>query len=210
MRLVPFDAPVPGWPPGGSYGHSRLHSCSFVLWPTHLLPGDGSACGTPWRTLHLRGVPTATVARVSSNSTVESSWGEEVLPIGLRFELYVDDVEASVRFYGATLRFAPPETWSSDGYVPLRGGVVTIGVQNLTKLPTDHHFSRDRLAGPRGVGLEIVIEVDDVDRAYALASPEAERHHGRIEPLGDRPWGARDFRLIDPDGYYVRVTSRRD
>jgi len=46
MRLVPFDAPVPEWSPGGSYGHSRLLSCSFVLWPAHLVPGDGSACGT--------------------------------------------------------------------------------------------------------------------------------------------------------------------
>jgi len=133
-----------------------------------------------------------------------------VLPLGLRFELFVDDVEASVSFYEATLGLAPPETWSSDGYVPLKRGVVTIGVQNHAKLPADHHFSRDRLVGPRGVGLEIVIEVDDVDRAYALASPEAERHHGRIEPIGDRSWGTRDFRLIDPDRYYVRVTSRTD
>lgn len=56
--------------------------------------------------------------------------------------------------------------------------------------------------------MEIVIEADDVDRAYALARGEAERHGGRIEALDDRPWGARDFRLVDPDGYYVRVTSR--
>jgi lactoylglutathione lyase len=145
---------------------------------------------------------------VSSDSTNESRSGEEVLALGLRFELFVDDVEASVRFYAATLGLAPPETWSSDGYVPLRGGVVTIGVQNAANLPADHHFSRERLAGPRGVGLEIVIEVADVERAYSLASHEAERHHGRIEPISDRPWGARDFRLIDPDGYYVRVTSR--
>ena len=140
---------------------------------------------------------------------MESRCGDEVLPIGLRFELFVDDVEASVRFYGATLRLAPPESWSPHGYVPLRGGAVTIGVQHYSKLPVEHHFSRAHLTGPRGVGLEIVIEVDDVDRAYALASPEAERHHGRIEPLGSRPWGTRDFRLIDPDGYYVRVPSRR-
>ena len=133
-----------------------------------------------------------------------------MLPVGVRFELFVDDVEASVRFYATTLELTPPETWSSDGYVPLTGGAVTIGIQNHANLPADHHFSRERLAGPRGVGVEIVIEVEDVDRAYAVASAEAERHRGRIEPLGDRPWGARDFRLIDPDGYYVQVTSRRD
>ncbi len=133
-----------------------------------------------------------------------------MLPVGVRFELFVDDVEASVRFYRATLELTPPETWSSDGYVSLRGGAVTIGIQNHANLPADHHFSREHLAGARGVGVEIVIEVDDIDGAYAVASSEAERNQGRIEPLGDRPWGARDFRLIDPDGYYVRVTSRRD
>jgi catechol 2,3-dioxygenase-like lactoylglutathione lyase family enzyme len=154
------------------------------------------------------GGATATVVSVSSHGTDESGCGGEVLPLGLRFELFVDDVEASVRFYGATLELLPPESWSPDGYVPLRAGAVTIGVQHYTKLPAEHHFNRVRLAGPRGVGVEIVIEVDDVDRAYAFASPEAERHRGRIEPLAERSWGAKDFRLIDPDGYYVRVTSR--
>lgn len=133
-----------------------------------------------------------------------------VLPLGLRFELFVDDVEASVRFYEATMNLTPPETWSPDGYVSLRAGALTIGIQLCTNLPVDHHFSPARLAGPRGVGLEIVVEVDDVDRAYALASLEAERHRGQAEPLRGRTWGTRDFRLIDPDGYYLRVTSRGD
>ena len=135
--------------------------------------------------------------------------GDEVRLLGLRFELFVDDVEASVSFYGATLGLVPPENWSSDGYVALRAGAVTIGVQGHRNLPVGHHFSPAHLTGSRGVGLEMVIEVDDVDRAYALARPEAERHGGRIEPLCGRPWGTRDFRLVDPDGYYVRVTSRR-
>jgi hypothetical protein len=45
MQIVLFDGPVPGWSPGGSDGHSRLLSCSFVRRPVHLVPGDGSACG---------------------------------------------------------------------------------------------------------------------------------------------------------------------
>jgi lactoylglutathione lyase len=28
------------------------------------------------------------------------------------------------------------------------------------------------------------------------------------EPIAERPWGLRDFRLADPDGYYWRVTTR--
>lgn len=151
----------------------------------------------------------ATVGAMSESGADQSFGPEMVLPVGLRFELFVDDVEVSVHFYGATLGLAPPLNWSPQGYVPLRSGPVTIGIQHHTKLPGNHHFSPARLSGPRGVGVEIVIEVDDVDRAYALASAAAEQRHGRIEPLTDRPWGTRDFRLLDPDGYYVRVTSRR-
>ncbi len=128
---------------------------------------------------------------------------------GLRFELFVQDVERSVRFYSSTLGMEPTTTWSPDGYVSISAGVVKIGVQHLANLPADHHFSPSRLAGPRGVGLEIVVEVDNVDLAYAKAAPHAEPCGGSVEPLEDQPWGLRDFRLIDPDGYYVRVTSHR-
>jgi lactoylglutathione lyase len=127
--------------------------------------------------------------------------------VGLRFELFVQDVERSVRFYSSTLGLEPPTTWSPDGYVSISAGVVKIGVQHLANLPAGHHFSPSRLAGPRGVGLEIVVEVDDVDLAYANAAACAERCGGSVEPLDDQPWGLRDFRLVDPDGYYVRVTS---
>jgi lactoylglutathione lyase len=29
-----------------------------------------------------------------------------------------------------------------------------------------------------------------------------------FEPPQQRSWGLRDFRIVDPDGYYLRVTSR--
>lgn len=130
-------------------------------------------------------------------------------PVGFRFELFVQDVEASVRFYSATLGLEPPTTWSPEGYVPIGAGAVKIGLQLLTNLPAGHQFSPSGLAGPRGVGLEIVVEVDDVDLAYAKAAANAERCGGRVGPLADQPWGLRDFRLVDSDGYYVRITSRR-
>lgn len=128
---------------------------------------------------------------------------------GVRFELFVRDVATTVGFYQATLGLTPPDGWSPDGYVPLRSGIATIGVQRPDSLHAGHHFSPERLAGPRGVGVEIVLEVDDVDAAYAAASSHADALGGVCEPLKARPWGTRDFRLVDPDGYYVRVTSVR-
>ncbi|MDN5769168.1 MAG: hypothetical protein L0H96_14260 [Humibacillus sp.] len=114
-----------------------------------------------------------------------------------------------MRFYRDTLGLTPPQGWSPVGYVQLRSGAVAVGVQHHANLPSEHHFSPARLTGPRGVGVEIVIEVDDVEAAYEVAASPAESHGGHVEPLEDQPWGLKDFRLVDPDGYYIRVTAHR-
>jgi lactoylglutathione lyase len=65
-------------------------------------------------------------------------------------------------------------------------------------------FTQRRLAGDRGAGVEIVLEVDDVD---AMQERVRAAGHPITEPLEDRPWGLRDFRIVDPDGYYLRLTT---
>ena len=121
----------------------------------------------------------------------------------LRLELFVRDVDASVRFYADVLRFQIEHVQGS--YTAVRRGQVVLGLGQQDNLPRGHYFSPDALVGRKGVGVEVVIEVDDVDADYAhvteLAWPIA------VE-LGARPWGLRDFRIVDPDGYYLRVTSR--
>jgi uncharacterized glyoxalase superfamily protein PhnB len=52
--------------------------------------------------------------------------------------------------------------------------------------------------------VELVLEVDDL---------EAEHQRVRAawpleEDLQERPWGLRDFRVLDPSGYYLRITNR--
>lgn len=96
-----------------------------------------------------------------------------MIPIGVRFEFFVDDVERSVGFYGAVLGLRPPTGYDPQGYVPVSGGRVRIGLQRRTALAADHHFRADYFDGPRGVGVEIVIEVDDVEAAFARARHEA-------------------------------------
>jgi catechol 2,3-dioxygenase-like lactoylglutathione lyase family enzyme len=44
--------------------------------------------------------------------------------------------------------------------------------------------------------------VDDADAAHAIAR---ERGARIIEPLGARPWGTREFTLVDPDGNRFRI-----
>lgn len=125
----------------------------------------------------------------------------------VRFELFVADVVSSIRFYEATLGFVAPPGADPSGYVPVTNGRATIGLQDETSLPRAHHFRPEHLAGAKGVGAEIVLEVDDVDEAYERASDAVGRGAGRIEAIADRSWGRRDFRLVDPDGYYLRITS---
>jgi hypothetical protein len=72
-----------------------------------------------------------------------------MVPVGVRFELFVDDVERSLAFYAL----------SAD------------------------------------------------DAAFVRARDVAVPDGGQVERLAARPWGQTDFRLVDPDGYYVRVTS---
>jgi len=76
----------------------------------------------------------------------------------------------------------------------------------VAKLPEEGgYFGREIATLRRGLGVEIVIEVDDVEGFHDRVAYSGHRIH---EPLQDRPWGLRDFRISDPDGYYLRITSR--
>jgi lactoylglutathione lyase len=127
--------------------------------------------------------------------------------LGVRVELFVDDVERSARFYRDVLGFRVARETDETGYLPISSGALTIGLQRHSRLPSGHHFRPEHFAGPRGVGVEVQVEVDDVDALYALAVTTAPALGGGIEPIGDRSWGLRDFRLIDPDGYYLCISS---
>ena len=124
---------------------------------------------------------------------------------GLRLELFVEDMEAAIAFYTRVLAFEVARL-EPGGYASLRLGDIILGIGPVAKLPEEGgYFGRDISAQRRGVVVEIVLEVDDVDgwRDRVAASG-----HPIFEPLQDRPWGLRDFRISDPDGYYLRITSR--
>ena len=121
----------------------------------------------------------------------------------LRLELFVNDMNASLDFYQRVLGFEP-DGQHNGGYIPLQNGKVLIGLNLRANLPAEHPiqtFSGEQV----GRGVEIVLEVDDVAALYQHVS-------GQRWPLADtlkpRPWGLTDFRVLDPDGYYLRITSR--
>ncbi|WP_432546106.1 VOC family protein [Kineococcus sp. SYSU DK004] len=119
----------------------------------------------------------------------------------LRFEVFPADLDRAVDFYTRVLGFdlLRDERGTSSPYVALRCGDVHVGAAQRPPVAAP-----DARRPPTGV--ELTLEVDDVEAQLARV-----RDSGWPvdEPLQERPWGLRDFRVLDPDGYYLCITSRR-
>ena len=124
--------------------------------------------------------------------------------MSLRLELFVNDLEKSVAFYTNVLGFE--RLGGEDDYVPVRSGSVVVGLRPAAGLSQRHYFNRDLQTARRGLGTEIVLEVDDIQAFY----DQVKQADGKAikSPLRRQPWGLTDFRITDPDGYYLRITSR--
>jgi predicted enzyme related to lactoylglutathione lyase len=123
-----------------------------------------------------------------------------VMEMTLRVEIFPDDLDATVDFYTNVLGFAvtKDERAEPSAYVSLERGSVRIGAAR--RAVPDVRAGRLPPAGA-----EFVLEVDDVagerDRVVAAGWQ-------LDEDLRDRPWGLTDFRIVDPAGYYLRITNR--
>ena len=117
-------------------------------------------------------------------------------------ELHVADIEASLAFY-ETLGFQVIRRW--EDWVRLdRDGAELVLMGDAYVRSHDHYFTPYLDRSPRGVGVEVTVEVEDVDAVYAAAVAAGLR---MVKPIQDRAWKARDFRLADPDGFFIRVSS---
>jgi predicted enzyme related to lactoylglutathione lyase len=120
-----------------------------------------------------------------------------------RLELFVNDIAVSKDFYSRVLKFTAGEQ-HAGGYTPMKHGSVSLGLNLRSNLPEDHPVQTTANERP-GRGVEIVLEVDDIDAMYALVRSQAWPVSSELQ---QQPWGLRDFRIVDPDGYYLRLTSR--
>ena len=124
--------------------------------------------------------------------------------MSLRLELFVTDMDRAIAFYRDVLGFVLHRR--EPDYASVRNGDVVLGLGPIAKLPeTGGYFTRSGLTGERGLGVEIVFEVDDISTAHDAVLMSG---HPILEPIQERPWGLTDFRIADPDGYYLRLTSR--
>jgi lactoylglutathione lyase len=118
----------------------------------------------------------------------------------LRIELFPEDLDVFVDFYTRVLGFTlvADRRDTENPYVAVARDTIRIGAVR-PQTPVD---PRTRTV-PNGV--EVVLEVDDLDQAYRRVTDCA---WPLVEDLKVRPWGLTDFRLHDPDGYFLRITNR--
>ena len=117
-------------------------------------------------------------------------------------ELAVEDLDSSIRFYTDVLGFELERR--KDTFAAMRSGNATLALVLATWLPVTHYFSQDDLRLRKGVGAHILLDVDDVQELYRRVQSI---HAPIAEPLARQPWGTTDFRIVDPDGYYIVVAS---
>lgn len=125
--------------------------------------------------------------------------------MSVRLELFVQDMDHAIAFYTHILGFEVLRR--EEDYASLGKGIFILGLGPIAKLPSESggYFTRSKLRAARGLGVEIVLEVDDVQAAYEHVQSCGHPIEG---PLQKRNWGLTDFRIVDPDGYYLRITSR--
>lgn len=116
----------------------------------------------------------------------------------LRIEFFPSDVERAVAFYEVLGFEVTGRSVGPPAYASLQLGAVRIGLCQAAWV--------DPAARALPAGTEIVIEVDDV---RARHDELVGRGVVPTEGLVEREWGLSDFRVADPDGYYLRFTSHR-
>ncbi len=123
-------------------------------------------------------------------------------------ELHVADFAPAKRFYGAlgfvTLR---EEIAGQEGYLVMGHAADLLRFWPGTPAVERHsHFGRSPATTAPGHRVELVLTFDALDAAF-----EAVRSIGTVvEPIRRRHWGLRDFRVLDPYGFYVRCTEPHD
>ena len=100
--------------------------------------------------------------------------------------VFATDLERSKKFYGETLGWT---LGTDNGHV----AGFTFGAGYLVVHAETRPAESRRYAG----GMHVEVMVDDVAAEHA----RLKKRGVAVTELVDRPWGERNFSLVDPDGY---------
>ncbi len=114
--------------------------------------------------------------------------------------LTVNDVATSLAWYRDVVGFTVADEMRHEG--ELAGAVLKAGEVEFLLGQDDFAKGRDR---PKGVGFRLYCTTgQDIDRLAAnIVARGGELAH---EPT-DQPSGARDFAVVDPDGFVISIST---
>ena len=116
-----------------------------------------------------------------------------------KFELFVDDVAESTRFYH-TIGFRVAHVKEADGYTTLERDGVVVALSPLPRWLPMRLLGFLRLPP---LGTEIVFYPESLEQTRERLAAAGYAPGG----IRRQPWGDLDFRLRDPSGYYVRISE---
>ena len=128
---------------------------------------------------------------------------EPLVPVAPEF--FVRDMEASLRFYSDGLGFAILRREPDFAVAALGDAHVLLALPEASpEAEAASAIDAWLASGPRGVGVNVRIMVDDVDAMYRRA-----REIGAtvVWEIDDRYYGLRDFIIADPDGFFLRFAA---
>jgi len=118
-----------------------------------------------------------------------------------KVELFAENAKKSAQFYQDFFNFKIVR--ENGEYISLQNDNTKLAINAIRSLSKDHYFRPEIKIQRKGLGVEIVFEVERIDEVYALF-----KDYPIESTLKKQSWGKKDFRVKDPDGYYIRVTTQ--
>ena len=136
----------------------------------------------------------------------------------LVLELHIPDFEKAKKFY-TIFGFKQALCLTSEGsnrlgYMALKRedtiGTTLINFYGNKKSVLKHsHFVNFPANTPRGYAVEITVPVFDVEKLWNIVKTKI-KSSAISQPLMLKKWGQKDFRVVDPFGFYIRFTELVD
>lgn len=123
------------------------------------------------------------------------------MTLNLRLELFVKDLQRSVDFYNNVIQLELSSQNESSAMFKAENINLLLTQEDVI---SENHYFREIKTSRKGLGVEIILVVPDVQSYYQRI---CEMQIDFESELKQQEWGMTDFRLTDPDGYYLRITS---
>ena len=124
-------------------------------------------------------------------------------------ELHVLDFEIVKDFYG---KLGFEKVWEyepkgTSGYLVMKMDTSILAFYCGNDEVYNHeYFKQFPKTTPRGYGVEIAIHITNrsLDDYYSELMSKLDKKY-LVQKLETKPWGTKDFRLVDPFGYYISI-----